>query len=457
MDLIAYLQLKACLRDDKSTKEQRRAFLLEHKLERTSPLKQLHAWLKAHCHPSEQLESFRSFWYGVNVLLSLLALAFGVLSGLALLHYSGEAPVNLIYFLVVVVGFTLLGVVMTLLALLGVNKRENLWAHLAVGYWLEKIVVRFFPHKETLFGTCALPTSLQNWLVIKQTLRMSLLFALGILLALLASVAMSDLAFAWRTTLDISPEQFHQWMLLLATPWKGWLPEALPSLELIEKSHYFRLGGLQESLVQEASLLGGWWRFLAMTTLVYGVGVRFVLYLLVHWGSRKAFERAALQLPEATMLLHDMNEPFVQTQSVEEEAKMQGGSTKREQGLEALPRRVDSFIGWGFSRTTMLLLQEMWHLEALQIEEVGGLLGYAHDMEVASRQQGKEVLFAVKAWEPPTMEVLEYIEALAQEATRVVVVLVGEEHNGYRATTTEQTLWHERVATLAKENVWIVH
>ncbi len=83
---------------------------------------------------------------------------------------------------------------------------------------------------------------LANWIVIKRSQFVALFFSIGLGLALLVVVATKDIAFAWSTTLQITPESFHTFLEMLATPWKTWFPSAVPSLELIEKSQYFRLG-----------------------------------------------------------------------------------------------------------------------------------------------------------------------------------------------------------------------
>ena len=96
--------------------------------------------------------------------------------------------------------------------------------------------------------------------------RAGLAFAATALLTLLVQVLVRDLAFGWSTTLQTSVPAYHALVEQLAWPWRGWLPGAVPGLELVEQSRYFRLGGEAPA---DPERLGAWWPFLAMLWLCY--------------------------------------------------------------------------------------------------------------------------------------------------------------------------------------------
>jgi hypothetical protein len=401
---------------------------------------------------SEQVDIFL---YHTTLILVVAAFVLGLFSGIGLLSYSGKEPVNLIYFLVMVVFVPLVTMSFSLLAMLRANRARNLLVHLSPAYWMEKFVALFSREYAQKLSSLKINPLLLNWMVIKRSQLLALTFSLGLLTALLGVVATKDVAFAWSTTLDLSDSEFYAFVHTLAFPWRSWLPSAVPSLELVSQSHYFRLGGkVSETMVSHAALLGTWWKFLAMSTLFYAVLLRTLLLLLATAGYRRALRKALLTLDGAKLLLKDMNEPLITTQAREAEAVLTQGSDVYARVVSTLEPSYDGVQGWAIPHAVLTTVCDAFGVTAATCEEVGGNNPLERDRKIAEQSHG-EVLFFVKAWEPPTMDFVDYLQMLADTAERIVVVPIGTVENSFAASDREVDVWLRKIAALDEECVWV--
>src|SRR5690606_6473959 len=126
------------------------------------------------------------------------------------------------------------------------------------------------------------------------TQRFALAFNAAALLALFIYVALQDIAFGWSTTLDISPSGLVALVRTLALPW-AWWPTAVPTFELVEASHFFRLGGEVEA--GNPALLGRWWPFLACLWAVYALLPRYLMLRWCRYRWRSTLRQALLNHP----------------------------------------------------------------------------------------------------------------------------------------------------------------
>lgn len=211
------------------------------------------------------------------VLLGLL-LGFGFMAGLV--AYDGTARVNVLW----IVAFALLQALLSLAALgfsLGKARRLPLLSDL-LGYlparFLRGPLRRLLdaPHEQhNTFDALHAP------FLLLLTQRFALAFNAAALLALFVYVTVQDIAFGWSTTLNIQPAELLAFVRTLALPWL-WLPPAVPTLELLEASQFYRLGGAPRA--DDPALLGRWWPFLACLWLVYALLPR---VLLLRWCARR--------------------------------------------------------------------------------------------------------------------------------------------------------------------------
>jgi len=459
MNLKSYLNLYQLLEVDTSSKEERRVFGLFDESLKNRPIEQLLKWLGIHDSKLKKpllSEIFSSYLYGITLGVVLIAFFIGIFSGITLLSYNGHAPVNVVYFIAMVIFLPLVTMTLTLFSMLKAHKTQSVLVHLSPAYWLEKLL-SFLPSKvRKNVDSIKINPLLTNWIVIKRSQFVALFFSLGLLLSLLAIVATKDIAFAWSTTLDITPEAFHHFLEALSIPWKTWLPSAVPSLELIEQSQYFRLGDrLSEEMVLHASKLGEWWKFLAMSTLFYAIILRFMMYLLSLFGLRSALKKSFLTLDGVQTLLSDMNEPIISTHAAQRSNDNNINTQGNLQIIEKLDNSYDIVQGWAMSKEGLEVLNDSMKVITPMVVDVGGTNTLREDTEIIHKSKG-EVLLYVKAWEPPTMDFMDYLEELlVAEIDKVVIVPVGTVEESYKAADRFINIWIKKLSTVESEKLWL--
>lgn len=458
MNLKSYLNLYQLLEVDRSTKEERRAFGLSQVLLKSKPLEQLLTWFELHKSKLKKpllSETFSSYLYGMTLGVVIIAFIAGVFSGIALLNYNGQMPVNVVYFMAMVIALPLLTMTLTFFSMLKAHKTESVLVHLSPAYWMEKILSLLPSKIQGELETLKINPLLTNWIVIKRSQFVALFFSIGLGLALLVVVATKDIAFAWSTTLQITPEAFHTFLEMLATPWKTWFPSAVPSLELIEKSQYFRLGdGLSDEMIRNASKLGEWWKFLAFATLFYAILLRGFMYILASFGLHSAVKKSLFSLEGVEGLLRDMNEPIITTSNQSHRDARKSVKQENLQTLQKLDTSYDVVQGWAMTDDGINVLNDSMQVMTPLVCDVGGTNSLEEDMEIIHKSHG-EVLLYVKAWEPPTMDFMDYLETLLEAVDKVVVVPVGVQEENYLPSSKTVAVWAKKLALLNHHKVWI--
>jgi hypothetical protein len=294
-----------------------------------------------------------------------------------------------------------------------------------------------------------------NWLVIKRSQVLALAFSFGLLLALLAMVSMQDIAFAWSTTLSVSAETFQHVLQEVAFPWRDLFSWAVPSVELVEKSQYYRLGEkLGNGMIEDAALLGEWWKFLLFATLFYAILLRFFLYLWASAGLRRAIEHALLTLDGTQELLNDMNEPIISTRAKEHEKVFDSQNVNYGQLVHTFDASYDTVLAWAIDNENIVLINETMQVISPYIAEVGGANSLDEDKDIIMKCQG-EILLYVKAWEPPTMDFIDFLELLLHKADKVIVAPLGTQNKAYICKEKELNVWARKLFTLHAEKVWL--
>jgi hypothetical protein len=457
MNLKSYLNLYSLLDNDTSTIEERRAFGLADTALINKPIAQLLVWENKNLHILKKpllSDTISSYLYTVTFALAIIAFIFGFLSGMALLSYNGHEPVNVVYFIAMVVFLPILTMTLTLFSIYRANSEQSVLVHLSPAYWMERIL-KFFPNMfEKNLKDIKINPLLTNWIVIKRSQFIALLFSVGLLLSLLAVVATKDIAFAWSTTLHISPEAFHSYLNVVAFPWREFFPSAVPSLSLIEQSQYFRLGdSLSAEMIKNASKLGEWWKFLAFATLFYALLLRLMMYIFTTFGYQQALRKSFLSLKGVQTLLTDMNEPMITTNATVVEHVL-SSVPKDIQYMRKLEPSYDFVQGWSIAIPKLLVINDTMQITGSNIFEVGGSNTLSEDSEIANKSFG-EVLLIVKAWEPPTLDIIDYIEALTKYAKKIVVCPVGTEDEIYIAKEKFINIWVGKLSLIKSNKIWI--
>lgn len=296
---------------------------------------------------------------------------------------------------------------------------------------------------------------LANWMIIKRSQIIVLFFSFGLLLALLGVVVTKDIAFAWSTTLHITPEALYDFLTTLALPWREIMPSAVPSLELIQQSQYFRLGEkLNTEMIAHASQLGEWWKFLAFATLFYAIFLRIMMFIFVSFGFNYAVKRSLLTLKGATKLLREINEPIISTYAKRKESTFIPNEKSYGQIVKSLDASYDSIHGWAIPSDKLLLLGDSMQVIAPEYFEVGGKNSFDEDADVIFKSHG-EVLLLVKAWEPPTMDFVDYLNDLSDRIDKVIVMPIGTRKSDFEAADKEIDIWERKLSLLNNQKVWL--
>jgi len=458
INLKSYLDLYALLKHVRTAREENRAFGLAHIMAKNKPVEQLLAWVDEHKSVLKKpllSEIFSSYLYSVTIIIGMIAFIVGFLSGVALLSYSGHAPVNIIYFMTMVVFLPLFTMILTLISMIRANRAQSLLVHISPVFWMER-VIRFLPNTiQKNLKEVKINPLLANWLTIKRSQILSLLFSVGLLFALLGVIATKDIAFAWSTTLHVTPESFHRFLKALAFPWREWFPSAIPSVELIEQSQYFRLGEkLDVQMVQNASRLGEWWKFLALATLFYAIVLRFMMYFLALFGFKQALKRAFLTLEGAKKLLREMNEPVISTHSDAKEESFTQTEAVYAQTIHTLDASYDMIQGWAIPQKQLEVMSDSMQVISPGLFEVGGANTLEEDREIIHRSHG-EILLYVKAWEPPTMDFVDFLESLLKKVDKVVVIPIGTEVQAYTGKKKDIDVWARKLGKMNSDKIWL--
>ncbi len=458
MNLKTYINFYELLQNHKGTRNENRAFGLETEEINFSPFKQIVLWVKIHKYrlATPSLSTlFSKYLYNITFTLVFIAFFLGLFSGIGLLSYSGHEPVNVIYFMAMVVILPLFTMSLTFFSMLRANASQSLLVHISPAYWMEKML-RFFPKNvQDALRELKINPLLANWLIIKRSQLLALMFSFGLFVALLGMVVTKDIAFAWSTTLQVSPKEFHTLLHTLAFAWRDFFPWAVPSVELIEQSQYFRLGDkLDTQMIQNASKLGEWWKFLALATLFYAIALRLVMWILSAWGFRYALLKSFLSLEGASALLREMNEPIITTSEIYEEEGLIPNDSHYTQEIKSLDSSYDRALGWAMSDEELMVLNESMKVIAPKVFDVGGTNSLEEDSEIISKCQG-EVLFYVKSWEPPTMDFVDFLEELSEQVDKIILAPVGTVESVYLPKTRELEMWGRKLQTLENKKVWL--
>lgn len=457
IELEEYIDLLQLTEQKSSSHETNRQYGLVNEQLLDTPVLLLKQWIREHryllSNPLISLK-FSSYLNRVSALLLLASFLLGIFSGVGLLSYSGHEPVNVLYFLGVVLLLPLITMSMTLWAMIRANQSSNMLIHISPAYWMERIVALLPDKSQELLSKLHINPQIGNWMTIWRSQLLALGFSLGLFLALLGVVATRDIAFGWSSTLRISPQELHHLFSFVALPWSTILPEALPSLELIEKSHYFRLGGeLSVDMIKSASLLGEWWKFLLMSTLFYALFLRLILFFVAGIGLRKALERGALSMDSVREMLREMRTPLITTEAIEHEELLQIDDEIVEVVHTPLDKSFTSVIGWAMDSETIAMHNDRKAIYGEEIYEVGGIHSLESDDQIIESITTDTLLY-VKSWEPPTMDFVDFLTLLAKRGEfSITLYPLGIAENGYEATERDYTMWSQKIAGVRLDNV----
>ena len=458
----SYLDLSQLLEKYKGNHEKNRTFALQHEAFKNDPLTLLHLWLnKNRFRVTTHLksETFLTHFSTISTILAFIFLLIGFLTGIGLLSYSGHEPVNIVYYLLVAMVLPVISLLLSTFSMISdglLSRFFNLFFPL---HWIEK-VVEFLPFNNKIeLSEIKLSSALTKWMFLNRIQLFSLLFSFGLLIALVLMVIAKDIAFGWSTTLQISDESFQSILESIGFLWQPFLPNSIPSLELVEISHYFRLGErLDNQMIHNANKLGAWWQFLAMTTLVYAIFLRFIVWIFSRYGYQQQLNRDFLALKSVQRLLKEFTTPYVSTKSPKIEKHLEIiQETEEEQITETPHQGYPHIIGWNFSISEMQLANDSKSIRSLSVETVGGSNSFRKDEQIANAIDGTVLLY-VKSWEPPTMDFVDFLEMLIEndKIDEIQLYPLGTVGRYYESDAKDIAVWKRKIQALKSERVWVV-
>jgi len=399
------------------------------------------------------------------------------------LAYDGRDPINVLEYLLVVVGAQLVLLVLLLLGLFvrrfGANipvvgdvqailgwlvrllegRMESAGAHIGSEQRTAWQVVQ-----ARLRAKASLYFNVERWILLAMLQSFAVAFNAAVLLAGLRLVLFSDLAFAWNTTLELSTLRFTEIVHAAAWPWQAIWPEAVPRPELVQLTRYSRLEGAyvhaSGGRAADPSQVGQWWRFLVAATVVYGFVPRLCLLSAALIGRARALGRLPLDTPDVDRIVRRMRAPRVRTQA--EQAPTDSPDPSPARPVESAPHAHPAgarIILWRDAPLTDAATQDVVRaaldMEPGEVARAGGM-DFAADDALLARlsEQPMAVVLVAEAWEAPdkgTRRFLAEIRAALGPELVIHVLLIGEsEAERPRPPTSEDlTLWRDRLSLLA--------
>lgn len=378
---------------------------------------------------------FAAGWQTLLTVGALLGLLIGVSLTGGLLHYKGDEPVNVAWFFAATVGVQWVLLLLALAAWV-LRRMTSLFEGFHPLRWLShglawsfsaglrrlpgekreqvRATLATLNHRREIYG------SLLGWppLVLSQLFGVA--FNVGVLATLLLHVALSDLAFAWQSTLRTSPEEAFRLVSALALPWT-WAPHAHPTLEQVIGSRFIYSAGIQPL---STAATAAWWPFLTYAVACYGLLVRGSLLALavIRWrGSRRSL---TFDHQGCNALYRRLTGPFIRATSTASLA------LPSEPGETPLPRQ---------SGTCLLLvsndLEQPAALESLlaaQGLQVAGTHAVRIDhpsansatLEAVTQAGPATVVVAVRGKRPPIRAIALFLQKVAAAAQGETLLLL---------------------------------
>lgn len=376
--------------------------------------RRLFAWLNAMrdtANPPLPGEHAQSASRLVRLVLALVGGITGMAAAAAVLRYDGTHPVNVLYALALFVGLQLL-VLVAFAAVVLPRKRFEAMPLVAMAVRIlpgrsrraiEQIVGGTQSHL-LVFG------QVQKWLLLQWTQVFAVAFNVGGLATTLALITFRDLAFVWSTTLQPDVATVHQVTSVLSWPWAAIWPEASPSVELIAATRYNRLtpGTL------DPDMAGGWWPFLVASMVFFGLLPRMCTLMISRCRLKAAIARTFATLPGVSALHDRLEAAQVRTQATEPEQGAAVATGTSNHAAPVAPSAPMTLINWAnvpiADGDAPRVVGRKFGTEIGQVLHAGGSASPEQDQStVRSIASGSAVAILVRGWEPPMLELLDFI------------------------------------------------
>ncbi|MCS1407414.1 MAG: hypothetical protein M2R45_00572 [Verrucomicrobia subdivision 3 bacterium] len=456
-------------------------------------------WLEAQRRhaPASTLWPGTIFCHSKRVLAGALIVAgllSGVLASASLLHYDGTQPINVATFLFFLLGGQLLLLLIATEALLlrrfgflsletGIVTPLIQFTLNRTSAWIQKGALSHCTGETRLqlaafLGSLGKKQSRYQPMIVGIITGLAQTFSVWFNIAAISTtlllVTVSDRAFGWQSSLNLSPARVHQVTGIIARPWAWFYPEGAPTVSQIEGSRIYLKDGIRTLVTTN---LVSWWPFLVCSLLTYGLLPRLLLWLatwiIVRWQLKKLrfnsltcdrlwenMNRRQLDTTLTPETHADTNPSPVSERPSGAPAPMAPSSDHQTAYLiiePELSKRINHRvvagsihrqINWTISKWLKLPDEtESWSdfrnaLKALQTEET-----YAR------------LVVLQEAFQPPIRESLNWLKQLraSQGASgKLMILLVGRPEDAGQVGVASQTnhrIWEQSLAALSDGNI----
>ncbi|MBJ6136281.1 DUF2868 domain-containing protein [Marinobacter litoralis] len=354
-------------------------------------------------------------WQRINHGFAAAGAVFGALTMAGLLFYDGGQRINITVFLAFVVLQLLLALATTAQSLMGWQP----WR------WLVKRLDLQAPESAL--------APLQPTLMARAGHTGGVAFALTGLLTLLVLLVIQDLAFGWSTTLDTAAGSYHRLIQTIAAPWSMLWPAAVPSLELVEATRFFRAAPIRQAVAPEQ--WGNWWPFVVMLWVTWVMLPRLLLLGFSHWFTARKARQLLHDHPGMQALLYRMETPTLDTGNQHNDASDLPDVRTQACTNELCDTRY--LVCWAGAGEPEL--PQQLTLQDSQILKAGGRASLAEDDHVLatlakalSQETSPAVILITRSWEPPTGELHDFLEQAHEQwsaGTRVMILPLANDAN----------------------------
>ena len=280
---------------------------------------------------------------------------------------------------------------------------------------------------------------LRLWVVTGITQSFGVGLNLGALVATIGIPIVDDPAFGWRS-LQLDPPQLHVIARAIGTPWRGWLPQGVPTLEQVEESRYSSLdarfeAGSAQLVRDDPEVWAAWWPFLLMSILTYGLLPRAALLALATARTRAILRRTELDHADCQRLIQRLQQLRIDPTVTATDHRTASTRASAPISTPELRARTVAVLAWAGVTVSddeiATRLAERGATLAGSIARVGGLDLTADDRAIRSLEglaDGASILILVESFEPPVgdyMELCRRARAVAGDGVAIWVALCG--------------------------------
>ncbi len=411
-------------------------------------------------------ERFREVYRLLRWFFIFAGAATGFLMAAAVLHYTGDQPINVAIYLGVLVFIQAVFMIILLLFLV-FRKLRPKSSHLPPFYgaainlfagMMERVhrnVMKKARGEMDQKGLNGYPSALellQTRRKVRETVFYLPLFILfqifgmcfniGVLTATLIRVAATDLAFGWQSTLNVSGPVVFRMVRLTAGPWRWLLPPgaAHPTEAQIEGSRMILKDGIYHLATQD---LAAWWPFLCLCVVFYGLLPRMALFLAGVFIQKRDLLKLDFNTAECDRIMTRLTSPLVfSTGGKNENAdafSRPGGIFEEENRTHADLLKYDTQCMalipeeiFDLCPSDELLMRFSNRFSLKGIERVKVTLDVEEDrhvFEALSQKYRKgrmpNLFLLMEAWQPPIKETLSYLRELRRVLDVHLLIYIG--------------------------------